>query len=77
MKAALEFIAGLFMLNKAEQTPMMDTTIYRIETSSHQYCGKILYQDNVVIRLKGFKPKPVKILNANIERIAIVKNELT
>lgn len=52
-----------------------DTTVYSIETHAAKYCGRIIYQDDVIIRLKCTKHKPVKILKANIARIVTVKNE--
>jgi hypothetical protein len=53
-----------------------DPTVYQIETTMRKYCGKIIYQDDMMIKLKIAKPKAIKILKSNIERITIVQTEL-
>ena len=70
----LKSLAGALMGAGPGIHPPMDPTIYRIETMARKYCGRIVYQDDVVIKLKIAKPKPVKILKSNIERITIVKS---
>jgi hypothetical protein len=53
-----------------------DSSVYKIETSTGRYCGRILYQDDVVLRLACTKSKPVKILKSNILKISQVKSEV-
>ena len=66
----------MFQVKLPEQLVMHDPTVYRIETASRKYCGQIIYQDDVIIKLKVAKPKQVKILKANIDRITIVQTEM-
>ena len=75
MKTLLNSILSL-LLNPIEQTSALnDPTVYLVETDGRKYCGKIIYQDGTVIRLQTARPKLVKILKMNIERITIVRNE--
>jgi hypothetical protein len=53
-----------------------DSSIYKIETSNGKYCGRIIYQDDVTLRLACSKSKPVKILKINILKISQVKSEV-
>ena len=75
MMNILNSLANLLTLNKPETPAVIDPTVYCVETAARNYCGVIIYQDDVVIKIKGFKPKPVKILKTNIERITIMKTE--
>jgi hypothetical protein len=52
--------------------PMEDHTLYQIITLSHNYCGHIVHQDGVVIKLQSKEGKPVKILKENIRSIAVL-----
>ena len=52
--------------------PMEDHTLYQIITLSHNYCGHIVHQDGVVIKLQRKEGKPVKILKENIRSIAVL-----
>lgn len=78
MKNLLKFIAGLFMgTGQAINLNIpSDSTIYLVETIARKYCGRIIYQDDVVIKLKMAKPKVVKILKSNIEQITVVRSEV-
>ena len=71
----LKSIANMFTISRPQVTPIEDPTIYQIETSIRKYCGKIIYQDDMMIKLKIAKPKAVKILKSNIDRITIVQTE--
>lgn len=53
--------------------PVEDPTVYYVETSIGNYCGRILYQDDVAIKLRITKPKPVKILKSNIAKIRMAQ----
>ena len=75
MMNLLKSIANLFTIDKPKMTPMEDPTVYRIETSMKKYCGKIIYQDDMMIKLKTSRAKAVKILKPNIDRITIVQTE--
>jgi hypothetical protein len=74
-KSMLHSLFGILTPQAASTTPIEDPTVYMIETSIKKYCGRIIYQDDVLLKLKGFKPKPVKILKSNIIKIKLVENE--
>jgi hypothetical protein len=52
--------------------PLEDHTLYQIITLSHNYCGCIVHQDGVVIKLQSKEGKPVKILKENIRSIVVL-----
>jgi len=52
--------------------PMEDHTLYQITTNSHNYCGCIVHQDSVVIKLQSKEGKPVKILKENVRSIVVL-----
>ena len=52
--------------------PMEDHTLYQIITLSHNYCGCIVHQDEVMIKLQSKEGKPVKILKENIRSIVVL-----
>lgn len=75
MRGALtifDTVASLFAI-KREFDAIEDPTFYRIKTNQHEYAGKILFQDNVIIKLKVDEAKVVKILKENILKISIQK----
>ena len=74
MKNLLNAIMRLFK-PEVKPTGIVDTTVYCIETTTKKYCGRIIFQDDVMIRLRGTRFKTVKILKCNIERIVIVDND--
>ena len=51
--------------------PLEDSTLYKVVTQTDTYCGRISYQDDVIMWLKT-GGKPVKILKANIVRVSII-----
>ena len=65
-------IAEMFVLNAPKVLIEQDPSLYEIETAMKKYCGKIIYQDDVVIKFRLVNLKPVKILKANINRIEII-----
>ncbi len=67
----LKSIASLLIQDKQEVIAQ-DPTVYQIDTLIGTYEGKIVYQDDVVIRLRINEEKMVKILKVNINRIRIV-----
>ena len=69
-------LATLFEVNQPVQSAIEDPTIYQVETTSGKYCGKIVYQDDVMMMLKIAKPKAIKILKTNIQRVSMVQEEL-
>lgn len=75
MKNMLKSIVGIFLWGNPEILPVEDTTTYLIETEVGKYCGKIIYQNDVVIKLKIAKPNAVKILKANIKHITIAHTD--
>jgi hypothetical protein len=65
------------LLSPRPEIPLpQDSSVYKIETSNGKYCGRIIYQDDVTIRLRCSKHKPVKILKENIFHISLVKGEM-
>lgn len=52
--------------------PMEDHALYQITTNSHNYCGCIVHQNEVMIKLQSKEGKPVKILKVNIRSIAVL-----
>lgn len=69
-------LTTLFEVSQPVQSAIEDPTIYQVETTSGKYCGKIVYQDDIMMMLKIAKPKAIKILKANIHRVSMVKTEL-
>ena len=75
MKGALTIfgtVVSIFTI-KAYTVETVDPTLYQIKTSQHEYAGKILFQDNMIIKLKVDEMKVVKILKENILKITIRK----
>ncbi len=65
---------GIFFGMKYKLLSSADSTLYKIETSPHEYIGRIIYQDATVIKLKkDFEVRLVKILKCNIKCISIVR----
>ena len=56
--------------NQSPQSPE-DPTLYKVITQTDTYCGRISYQDNMMMWLKA-ADKPVKILKENIVQITII-----
>jgi hypothetical protein len=52
-----------------------DSSVYKVETSTGKYCGRIIYQDDVTLRMACAKSKSIKILKTNILKISQVKGE--
>lgn len=72
----LKVISQLFSrINTNEQnvSPVSDPTMYQVETILNNYCGQILFQDDVQMKMKVVGHRPVKVLKQNIQRISIVK----
>jgi len=59
------------MMGSHPQEIPADTTLYKVITQTDTYCGRISYQDNMMMWLKAVD-KPVKILKANIVQITII-----
>lgn len=76
MSSLWKSLLGVFEVNPPVKTAIEDPTIYQVKTSIGNYCGKIVYQDDVMMMLKIAKPKAIKILKSNIERITMVQTEL-
>ncbi len=72
IKRIAHFILG-GLTDQSDTMPVMDPTVYRVETHAHTYCGQIVFQDDVQMKLRIENHKPVKVLKANIQRISIVK----
>jgi hypothetical protein len=68
----LDKLTSFFSVRTEADVPE-DPTLYQVTTSQHQYAGKILFQDGVIIKLKIDEMKVVKILKENIRKIAIQK----
>ncbi|MFN7260484.1 MAG: hypothetical protein ACK5TU_11335 [Cyclobacteriaceae bacterium] len=61
-----------FAKTSTRTLPMEDHALYQIITLSHNYCGHIVHQDEVMIKLQSKEGKPVKILKENIKHISIL-----
>lgn len=72
----LKSIAALVIQKREEIILPSDSTLYDIETNKGKYHGRIIYQDDVVIRLLTSTPKPVKILKSNIGRLSVSHSEV-
>jgi hypothetical protein len=72
MKNPWNFVTELFN-DEIKPVSRVDNTVYQVETIIGKYCGQIIYQDEVCMRLRHSKEKPVKILKTNISRIYIAK----
>jgi hypothetical protein len=70
--AILGNVTSLFSVKRETHVPE-DPTLYQVITNQHQYAGKILFQDGVIIKLKIDEMKVVKILKENIRKISIHK----
>ena len=76
MKNLFKYMWKVFVGSPPAKPAVDDPTVYQIETSMRKYCGKIIYQDDMMIKLKIAKPKSIKILKSNIERITVIQTEL-
>ena len=65
-------ITSFLIPERRELLKGQDPTLYLIETSMGRYEGKIIYQDDVIIKLCVGDFKLVKILKTNINKIQIV-----
>jgi hypothetical protein len=52
---------------------MADPTVYCVETHQHTYCGRIIFQDDVQLKLQTEENKSVKILKENIRRVQVLR----
>ena len=62
----------LFFPSASTTKPQSDYTLYQIATHTSNYCGRIINQDDVVIRFQNKEGKPVKILKENIRSILVL-----
>lgn len=49
-------------------------TLYEVKTTSRNFCGRIVYDDEVILRLQTTNGKPVKILKRNISKISVYES---
>jgi|SRR5690349_20263526 len=75
MKNLWNAMLGVLLGRLPKPSVASDPAVYLVETSMRKYCGVIIYQDDVMIKLQCAKPRTMKILKANIERITIVRTE--
>jgi hypothetical protein len=61
-----------FAKTSTSTPPMEDPALYQIITNSHHYCGCIVHQNEVMIKLQSKGGKPVKILKENIKSIVVL-----
>lgn len=52
---------------------LADPTVYCIETVQRMYYGRIIFQDDVQLKLQTEDNKPVKILKENIRRVQVMR----
>jgi hypothetical protein len=67
----LKLFTGLLSDVPPPHSALVDPTFYRINTGSHEYEGRILYQNDVVINF-NIGHKVVKILKTNIVKIHVL-----
>lgn len=70
----IKSIAKLFSWRRLLAIPQLDTTEYRITTSTNEYLGVIIQQDDYSIKFQCQKNKAVKILKSNINKMPVVLN---
>jgi hypothetical protein len=62
--------------NPEQSLPPVDPTVYLVRTVRHAYTGKIIFQDDYLIKFLSEEgegmTKPVKILKENIHSIDIL-----
>lgn len=74
MEVLLKLFSGVQTQAQSEKA-MDDTTLYKIETQTNLYHGRIVNQDNVAIVFLTTQGKSVKILKENVRSIIIDKNK--
>jgi|APTNR8051073442_1049403.scaffolds.fasta_scaffold00001_456 hypothetical protein len=76
MNQLLLIIDSLLFAVKPEipiNNQVQDPTNYLIVTHRQAYCGKIVFQDDTIIKFRTEELKPIKILKMNIKQISILK----
>ncbi len=69
----MEFMKLFLSREKPEPSGAIeDLTIYKVETRTNTYCGRISHQNDMMMWLRSSTDKPVKILKENITRITIL-----
>jgi hypothetical protein len=68
----VRIISKLFSMQNEKIAPINDPTQYRIVTSSHEYVGSIVHQDDTIIRFRTSQDKPIKIVKTNIQYITTI-----
>jgi hypothetical protein len=61
--------------NSATET-LTDPTMYCIETTQRTYYGRIIFQDDVQLKLQTEENKAVKILKENIRRVQVMRTSV-
>jgi hypothetical protein len=73
METILKLLSPIsFFKKQSLLVAISDPTIYQVETHTNIYCGRIMHQDDTVIRFQSSEGKPIKILKKNINRITIL-----
>jgi hypothetical protein len=74
MEMLLKLFSGVQTQTSSEK-PIHDTTLYKIETATNSYNGRIVHDDGVAILFMTSHGKSVKILKENVKSIVIVNNQ--
>lgn len=74
MEMLLKLFSGV-QTQASSLKPMDDTTLYKIETATNLYNGRIVHEDGVAILFMTCHGKSVKILKENVKSIVIVNNQ--
>jgi hypothetical protein len=71
----LQKVFQFFWINTEphQEVPPLDPTVYRIETLARTYCGQIIFQDDMQMKLKLVNHRPVKVLKHNIKCVSIMR----
>ena len=65
---------SIFYVKNDSEVLSVDSTLYKIKTMPHEYVGRIVYQDDNVIKFKKeMGTRLVKILKCNIESITVLQ----
>jgi len=65
---------SIFFGKDVKESLSVDSTLYIVKTLPHEYIGRIVYQDDTVIKFKKEAgTRLVKILKSNIKSITVLK----
>jgi hypothetical protein len=68
-------VLNFFTSRQEDSLPavLADPTLYCVETIQRTYYGRIIFQDDVQLKLQTEENKAVKILKENIKRVQVMR----